>query len=102
MHICGSRSGGYGVDDTGSESRQGQCLFPKLSDWPWYRGSFPVVKLPGRGVDLSPQSSAEVKNEWRCTSASTVPLLRDSVTVAYLCMSRLRYVVRWSPIEFGL
>jgi hypothetical protein len=29
-----------------------------------YRGSFPGVKRPGREVNHSPQSSAEVKNNW--------------------------------------
>jgi hypothetical protein len=30
----------------------------------WYRGSSPRVKQPGRDADLSPLSSAKVKNEW--------------------------------------
>ena len=30
-----------------------------------YRGPFPSVKRPGREVDGSPLSSAEVNNKWR-------------------------------------
>ena len=32
-----------------------------------HRRFFPGVKRPGRDVDHVPPSSAEVKNEWRCT-----------------------------------
>jgi hypothetical protein len=35
------------------------------------RGSFPGVKLLRRAVDHSPSPSAEVKNEWSCTSAAS-------------------------------
>ena len=52
-------------------------LFPKLLDRLWgppsllfsgYSGSFPGLKRPGRKVDRSAPSTAEVKNEWRYTS----------------------------------
>lgn len=38
-----------------------------------YRGSFPVMKRPGRDVDPSPKSSVQVKNEW---SYTTTPRIR--------------------------
>jgi hypothetical protein len=34
----------------------------------------PGIKKPGREVDHSPPSNAEVKNDWRCTSASPICL----------------------------
>ena len=34
---------------------------------------FPGVKRPGRDVNHSPPSSAEVKNDWNCTRASVPP-----------------------------
>ena len=37
-----------------------------------YRGTYTGVKRPGGKVDLSPPSSAEVKNEW--SYASTPPV----------------------------
>jgi len=36
------------------------------------RGYFPVVERSGCGVDHSPPSSAEFKNEWSYTSAPTI------------------------------
>jgi len=45
-----------------------------------YHGSFLGVKRPGRDVDHSPPSSAELKNIWSYTS---IPLLRLSAFVAY-------------------
>jgi hypothetical protein len=59
----------YGLDVPGIESRWGE-IFRTRADRPWgppsvlYNGlkvSFPGKKRPGRGVDHSPQSSAEVK-----------------------------------------
>jgi hypothetical protein len=35
----------------------------------WVPGSFPGVKWPGRDVEYSLPSSAEIKNGWRYTSA---------------------------------
>ena len=40
----------------------------------WSSRFFPEVKRSGREVNHSPLSSAEVKNEWSCTSAPTVYL----------------------------
>ena len=37
-------------------------------------GSFPEVRQPKHEVDRSPPSSAEVKNEWSCTSTPSVRL----------------------------
>jgi hypothetical protein len=39
-----------------------------------YQGSFPGVKRPGREVNHSPPSSAEVKNEWSYTSTPPICL----------------------------
>jgi hypothetical protein len=44
----------------------------------WYQGSFPRggggLEWSGRGVNHSPPSSAEVKNEWNCTSFRAIRL----------------------------
>ena len=76
------------------ESRLDQAIFVFQNgpDSPWgppillfsgYRGSFPGVKLSGREVHhLS--YIAEVKNEWSCTSASSICLRgmdRDNFTI---------------------
>jgi hypothetical protein len=59
----------YGLDGPDIESRRGRG-FTARPDRPWgppsllyngYRVSFPEVKRPGRGVDHSLPSSAEVK-----------------------------------------
>jgi hypothetical protein len=56
---------------------------PKRSDLLWtppsflvrgIRGSFPGVERPGRETDLSPSSSAKVRNECSCTSAPPIIL----------------------------
>jgi hypothetical protein len=53
----------------GSNPVEGEVLCP-CPEWPWcapshlhngYRVSFPWIKRPGRGVDLQPPSTAEVK-----------------------------------------
>ena len=46
-------------------------------------GTFPGLKRPGREVDLSPQSSAEVTNEWMYTSTPPIRphvVDRDEIT----------------------
>jgi hypothetical protein len=69
------------VDDPGFESRQGYGVFSKMSRTSlgliqpaaqWYLGSFQRVKRPGSEGDHSPLPSAEVKNEWSCTSAPPI------------------------------
>jgi hypothetical protein len=40
----------------------------------WYRRFLPEVKRSGRAVNHSPPSSAEVENEWSCTSAPSICL----------------------------
>ena len=61
----------YRLDTPVIESQWGE-IFRTRPDRPWgppsdlyneYRVSFPVVKLPGRGVDHPPPSSAEVKEK---------------------------------------
>jgi hypothetical protein len=66
---------GYELDGQGFESPEEQDIFlssPKRPDRLWgrlsfpfngYRNSFQGVKRPGREVNLSPPSSAEVRNE---------------------------------------
>jgi len=55
----------------------------KCPDWFWnqpsllfsgYLGSFPGVKRSRHEVHQSPPLSAEVKNEWSCTSAPPIYL----------------------------
>jgi hypothetical protein len=51
------------------------ALVPNQSTTQWTpKGSFPGVKRPGRESDHSPTSSAEVKNEWICTSTHPIRL----------------------------
>ena len=45
-----------------------RSLVPNLPSINGYRGSFQAVQWPGRDVELSPPSSAEVKNEWSYAS----------------------------------
>jgi len=69
----------YGLDGPWFEFRQGkEVCSPKSLDRLWHppsllfdrhRRSFLWVKRPGREVDHSPPSYAEVKNEWRRASA---------------------------------
>jgi hypothetical protein len=54
-----------------SANRPGQLWGPPSLILNRYRGSFQGVKRAGREVDHSPPSSAEVRNEWSCTSASS-------------------------------
>jgi hypothetical protein len=71
----------YGLDDRGSNPGRNRrfCFSPKRPEWPWgplnfpfsrYKGHFPLVKRLLHEVNLSPPSSAEVKNEWSHTSSS--------------------------------
>jgi len=75
-----------GVSGLGFEPRQWQEIcFPSLKrpDWCWgplrllcnrYRGSFQKVKRPGRELNHSPPSTAEVKNKRSYASAPPVCL----------------------------
>lgn len=60
-----------------------QFCVQKLPDWLWdppsplfirYWGSYPGIKRPGRDVDHIPLASAEIKDEWSCTSAHAMCL----------------------------
>jgi hypothetical protein len=67
---------GYGLDGPGIESRWGAIFFAHVQNGPedhpasciMGTGSFPGVKLPGRGADHPAPSSAEVKKESSYTS----------------------------------
>jgi hypothetical protein len=51
-----------------------------------YVCSFPWAKRPGREIDHSHPSSAEVKNEWSCTSSPLVffrGMDRDNITLRH-------------------
>jgi hypothetical protein len=50
----------------------------------WIRGSFPGIKQSGCEINLSPQSSGEVKNEWSCTSLLSVSSWRGQRKTAFL------------------
>jgi hypothetical protein len=52
----------------------------------WYQGSFSRIKWWQREVDHPPPSSAEVKNKWRCTSASLYDF------IAFVCTTLLSLV----------
>lgn len=69
------------VDDPGFESRQRYGVFSKMSrtslgliqpPTQWYLGSFQRVKRTGSEGDHLPLPSAQVKNEWSCTSAPSI------------------------------
>jgi hypothetical protein len=82
----------------GSSPGRGKRFFfsPKRPDRLWgppsplfngYRGSFPGLQRPGREVNHSPPSSAEVKNEWSHTSDPPICLHgvnRDNFTFTLL------------------
>ena len=70
----------YGLDWPGSNTGGGR-VFRTHPDWPWgppgllyngYRVSCPKVKRPGRGVDHSHPSGAEVKERVELYFYSTV------------------------------
>jgi hypothetical protein len=96
-----------GLDCPGFES-QGQDSFlcsktSRRSLWPtqppiqsvsrYFPGGGGAVKQPGREVNNSLPSNADVKNDWRCTS--TPPLrLRDMDRSNFrrICVTDLRYI----------
>ena len=49
----------------------------------WVSGLFSAVKRPGRNVDHTPLSSAEIKNEWSCTSIPAMCLDSDNFIVSF-------------------
>jgi hypothetical protein len=62
-----------------------------------HRGSLPGVKRPGREVNHSLPSSAEVKNEWNYTSAPHTCLLgvdRENFT-SYLYLKTNHEYLKW-------
>jgi hypothetical protein len=77
---------GYGLDYWGFESRQGLGIFrfttasrpalePTQPPIQLVQGALSLgVKRPGREVDHSPPSSAEVKNAWSYTSTPSIYL----------------------------
>jgi hypothetical protein len=67
--VCVSSRKLYGKQHTCIENGASEHC---ACNWDW--GSFPEVKWRGSEVDLSPPSSAEVKNELSCTSSSPVCL----------------------------
>ena len=63
-----------------------------------YRSSFPRVKRPGRDLDHSHPSSAEIKNGWRHTSTPPICLYgmdRDKFTIYSVVR---RYIARHNVI----
>jgi hypothetical protein len=74
---------GYELEDRGSIRGRGRFFCfrhrvqtgsgPHPASYPTSTGDyFPGVKRPGREAEHSPPSSAEVKNEWSCTSTPYV------------------------------
>jgi hypothetical protein len=98
---------GYRLDNPGFEFWQGQtvCLFsqkstmavgPTQSVIPWAPEFFPWLKWLGHKVDDSPPSSAEVKNEWICTSALPICfhiVNRDNYTCLHNTPHALQHVL---------
>lgn len=88
----------YGLDGQGFESQQGREHFFSRDrrDGFWgtlspifigYQGYFSGVKRLVFEVDHSPQSTAEVKNDWNYTQAPGICFLgvdRDSLPVPYV------------------
>ena len=69
----------------------GLCGTPSLL-FSRYPGSFLEVKRSGREVNHSPPSSADVKNEWSCTSAPPVCLRgMDRSKFPRICATDLPY-----------
>jgi len=67
------------------------CLLSSLG-WNLTRTTdrcFPEVKRPGREVDNSLLSSADVKNEWSCASAPLHSFLTSTGTAVLLVRCRL-------------
>jgi hypothetical protein len=53
----------------------GPTLGPTQFPIQWVPGAlYQMLKRPGREDDQSPPSSVEVKNEWNCTSITTIRL----------------------------
>jgi hypothetical protein len=83
----------YGLDGPGIESRWGARFSAPVQTGPEVypvsytlgTGSFPGVKRPGRGVDHSPPSSAEVKGR--------VELHLYSPLRAFVACSRMNYLL---------
>jgi hypothetical protein len=86
----------YGLDSPGSNPGGGE-IFRTRPDRPWgppsllyngYRVSFPGVKLPGRGVDHPPSSSARVKERvelYLCSpSGPSWPVLGRTLPLRYI------------------
>ena len=75
----------YRLDDPWFESWQRKIIFyftktPRPAPWltqalfTGYHSHFTVKNGLGRGADRWPSPSAEVKNEWSCTSAPSICL----------------------------
>lgn len=77
----------FGINQTArsSDAARGKIFLssPKHPDRPWgppsllfsgYWGFCPEVKRQGREANLSPQSSAEIKDNWNCNSAPFICL----------------------------
>jgi len=80
LHLLVCKATSYWLDCPGFESRQTYEIYlvskkPRPASCPLnhlfneHCGSFRGIKRPGREIDHSPPSSAEVKNEWSFTSS---------------------------------
>jgi len=54
-----------------------------------------TVKRPGREADQPPASSAEIKNEWRCTSSPLYAFMACTVTTLALLFPYSKPVARF-------
>jgi hypothetical protein len=110
-HLAG-RLGLCGVGRPGFESWKRFSLLENNPDLLWslpsfissaYMCFFPWAKRPGREIGHSHLSSAEVKNEWSCTSSPplyvfvewTGTTLRDCHVLAYFGSASLVDILLW-------
>jgi len=85
MYLCKSPSGATDLFPKRKTSRPTMGLTARPNQWiPGVHS--PGVNRPERGGDHKTPSSAEVKNEWSCTSMSTL-YLRD------LCWDSFTYTI---------
>jgi hypothetical protein len=81
----------------GSNQGRGKRFFSSSNRPDWLRAhiSFIGVKWPGYDIDHSPQSRARAKNEWNCTSSSSICLHyveRDNFTIKLLDLHDIRII----------
>lgn len=119
----GNRHSEYGTGSTIRQTKRLFCTVSRLALGPtqslllnWVQGSYPQVKRPGREVDQSSPSTAEVQNEWSYIFTFAISLLyRDNfnfpfIKHLYLCnyygcsvrFPRSSGINNWSRADYNL